>query len=194
MNIIDILDQLAYQQMNLIQQDWMTPLMVLTTKFFSHITLPIFALLLIGWFFYKKQTAKIALVILSLGGGFLLEVGLKTLIGRLRPPVGLMLTTDHIFPSYSFPSGHATLAVIFFALMIYCFKDKFKNSLVRWLYIIVCLCLCILIGFSRLYFDFHWCSDVIGGFIIGTAWFFLVLWLTLKYFKPKRQSKISKRK
>ena len=165
--------------------------MLWITDFLNPITLPIFVLALIGWFFYKKQTTKITLVIFSLGGGFLLEVGLKALIGRLRPPVGLLLTTDHIFPSYGFPSGHATLAAIFFALMIYCFKDKFKNSTIRWLYIIVCICLCALIGFSRLYFDFHWCSDVIGGFVIGTAWFFLVLWLLRKTIKISSLTKTS---
>lgn len=177
MNFLDAFDQLIYQQIHLIYQDWLTMLMIFITYFFSAITLTIFAVLLIAWFLHKKQLSKIALVIFGLGGGFLLEIVLKMLIGRLRPPVGPLLETSHIFPSFSFPSGHATLAAIFFALMIYCFKDNIKNQITRWLYIITNIILCALIGFSRLYFDYHWLSDVIGGFIIGTAWFFLILWL-----------------
>jgi len=166
--------------MHLIRQGWATGLMVFITIFFSPVTLPIFAALLVIWFLLKKQTKKAVLVIIGLGGGFLLEVGLKMIIARPRPPYQLAIINDYSLTSYSFPSGHAMLAIIFFAIMVYCFKDHFKNPLARRLYIIVNIFLCALVGFSRLYLGVHWFSDVIGGFIIGIIWFYLIKWLLRK--------------
>jgi len=175
MNLIFNFDQLIYHGILLVQRNWLTPLMIGITDLLSPVTLPIFAVLLIIWLIYKKQTAKAILTIVSLGGGFLLETGLKIIIARPRPPIGLVTETD-----YSFPSGHATLAIIFFALMIYCFKDYFKTKIGRWLYILINILLCLLVGFSRLYLGVHWFSDVIGGYVIGILWLAVVFLLLRK--------------
>lgn len=170
MNAIFTLDQLVYRSMLLIQRDWATPAMAFITNLLSPITLPIFALLLIVWLVYKTQAGNAMLVLLSLGGGFVLEVGLKILIARPRPPVGLIAETDP-----SFPSGHATLAIIFFALLIYLFKDYFKSILARRFFIFSNILLCVLVGFSRLYLGVHWLSDIVGGYIVGILWFMLIV-------------------
>jgi len=187
MNPLINFDQLIYQQLLLIQQDWLTPIMVFITDFLSPITLPIFALLLVAWFVYKKQTAKAVLTVLSLGGGFILEVGLKMIIARPRPPLNLVPETG-----YSFPSGHAVLSIIFFSLLIYFFKDNFKSKFTRRLYIFVNVLLCALVGFSRLYLGVHWLSDVIGGFVIGFAWFLFLVILFRKTLDNESTAKLVK--
>jgi undecaprenyl-diphosphatase len=169
MYLITNLDQMIFQQIHLIQNSWATTIMFFVTNLLSPVTLPIFALLLIGWLLYKKQISKIALIIFGLGGGFLIETILKIIVARPRPPFGLAVETD-----YSFPSGHATLAIIFFSLLIYCFKDEIKNIVLRRLFIALNIVLFLLVGFSRIYLSVHWFSDVIAGFLFGIIWLVLV--------------------
>ena len=162
-------DQLVYQQMLLIQRGWATSLMIFITNLFSPVTLPIFALLLVILLLYKKRLARIGLVVFGLVGGLLLESGLKILFARPRPSFGLVKETD-----FSFPSGHATLAIIFFIILIYCFRNNFKTRTARWFYIAINVFLCALVGFSRLYLGVHWFSDVIAGYLLGLLWFLVV--------------------
>lgn len=172
MNLLFNLDKFVYENIFLIQRDWATPVMSFITDLLSPVTLPIFALLLMVWFIYKKQIGNAVLVILSLGGGFILETVLKLLIARPRPPVGLIVETDP-----GFPSGHATLAIIFFVLLIYLFKDYFKSVLARRLFIFINLLLVVLVGFSRLYLGVHWLSDILGGYVVGILWFMFAAYL-----------------
>jgi len=173
MSTILNIDQIVYQQMFLLQHAWLTPVMIFITDIVGSVSLPIFVAVLIFYFWRQKQKAKIYLVIFGLGGGLIIEMALKMIIGRVRPPVELVTEI-----TYSFPSGHATMAAIFFAILIYCFKDKIKNLFWRRLYIFANIFLCLLIGFTRLYLGVHWLSDVVAGLAIGMIWFFIVEKLT----------------
>jgi len=164
------LDQSIFQLIQPMQAAWLTPIMTFITNVISPVTLPIFALIIIGWLIYRKRIEKAIVVIIALGGGFALETILKILVARPRPPIGLITETD-----FSFPSGHATLSIIFFSLMIYLFKDKLKNKILKWSYVSTNVILCLLVGFSRLYLGVHWFSDVIGGYVIGLLWVILIL-------------------
>lgn len=174
-NLLFNFDQIVYQQMQLFQSSWATPAMVFITNLLSPIALPIFALLLIIWFWHKNQINKIALIIFSLGGGFVLEIIIKIIIARPRPSIELIME-----PGYSFPSGHATLAAIFFLLLIYCFNKKINNAVVRRLFIVANIALFILVGFSRVYLGMHWLSDVMAGFILGIFWLALSIFIFTK--------------
>ena len=156
--------------MHILQNTRLTPGMVFITNLLSPASLPFFAAALTIWFVAKKQITKVALIFFGLAGGLLLEFALKIMVGRPRPPFGMIKETD-----YSFPSGHATLAAVFFLLLIYLFKDSFKNSVLRVLFIFVNVLFCALVGFSRLYLGVHWFSDVIAGYILGVLWFLLLV-------------------
>ncbi|UCD20750.1 MAG: phosphatase PAP2 family protein [archaeon] len=71
---------------------------------------------------------------------------LKNVVGRVRP-LGQDLK--------SFPSGHATVIFSTFPFL--------KNKIVR----IVWFTFAILLVFTRVYFQIHYPSDVMAGFIIG---------------------------
>jgi len=105
---------------------------------------------------------------------------IKLAIQRARPENALIHASG-----YSFPSGHATTAMIFFSLMIYFFKDDIKDKLLKNLFIAANALLILLIGFSRVYLGVHWFSDVIAGFSLGL---FLLLSLILlsNIYKEKR--------
>lgn len=72
--------------------------------------------------------------------------------------------------SFSFPSGHATIAVSFYGILIYYFIVYAKDLKKKVLYFIVGSLIIGLIGISRLYLGVHYFSDVIAGYLLGGIW------------------------
>jgi len=82
----------------------------------------------------------------------------------------------------------ALISMIFFSLLIYLFKDDIKNKVLQNCFIVVNVVLIILIGFSRMYLNVHWFSDVIGGFALGLGWVTLLMLLEQRIkLKPKKK-------
>ena len=93
---------------------------------------------------------------------------MKALVERARPS-GLIPT--FVEPSFSFPSGHATIAVVlygFIAFVLCELHPKMKPAIVTAAAIFI-----LAIGFSRLYLGVHFPSDVIAGYSLGGLWLLL---------------------
>lgn len=87
---------------------------------------------------------------------------LKQVIGRARPNQEEGSTSFHPFSGdQAFPSGHTTQAFAV-ASVISAHSDKVWVSICAYT-------LASLVGFSRIYHDAHWSSDVAAGAAIGTA-------------------------
>lgn len=72
----------------------------------------------------------------------------------------------------SFPSGHAAVSIFIYGFLAYYFSKNYPNKkLVKVLFSLVI----ILIGFSRLYLDVHYFSDVLGGYLIGALFLSLLI-------------------
>lgn len=127
----------------------------------------------------KKQDAILAFISLgSLGVAFLL----KNLIHRARPAGGLVNES-----SFSFPSAHAVISVVFYGFIIYLLLPKIKNKKLKALKIFAVSLLILLIGFSRIYLGVHYLSDVLTGYIIGFIWFGIGIY-GIKFFDRKKLS------
>ena len=99
--------------------------------------------------------------------------GLKTIFQRQRPLDPLL----HAVPGFSFPSGHAFMAVAFYGLLIWLSAHNVIN---KWLQRAVNSSLVLLIlgiGFSRIYLRVHYATDVIAGLAIGFVWLSFCLWV-----------------
>ena len=117
---------------------------------------------------------KRALEIAAIGiGGFVVNYLMKLSFHRLRPPNPLIDKLEN----FSFPSGHATSAFIFYGLLTYLVWKtripKFYKFIIGTMLILFSL----LIGFSRIYLRVHYLSDVLAGICIGFAWLILTVWL-----------------
>lgn len=158
----------------------LTQIMKVVTFFGSIHFLIVAYLISIIYFFYKRRKVmalNIAVISIS---NLVVTLGLKELFGRVRPESPLIAPLYN----YSFPSGHAGGSFIFFGLIIYL---TWKLNLPLFLKITTSVFLVLfslLIGFSRVYLQIHFASDVLAGFILGVVWLILSIWY-LEYQKNR---------
>ena len=137
-------------------------IMIILTNVISPEIIIAVSIPLIILFIYKKQWHKSFLLAFSIMIGLSGVELLKLLARRARPGGSLIQEAG-----YSFPSTHSAIAIIFFILMVYFFKDHFASKKSRLAFIIANILLIFLAGFARVYLNVHWYSDVIAGFIFG---------------------------
>ena len=171
-NKILFLDFLINQSVSAFHGEIITWVMIFFTNIISPFVFAFLLIVLLFVFVYMKKFYSAVLLFFSILAGFLSGLLIKFLVYRLRPANVLIE-----FSGSSFPSGHATMAVIFFSLVIYSFKYEIKNKFARYLFIVCSILLFLIIGFSRIYLNVHWFSDVIAGFFLGIFWLTLLILL-----------------
>lgn len=125
----------------------------------------------------KEPVMAIKLALISLSAVLMMYV-LKDFFGRPRPDIPLI---DHAV-GYSFPSGHSLNSVVFYGVLVYVCNYYIQNKTLKYLVSTLLIITIFLIGFSRIYINVHYLTDVIAGFSIGVIWLFLSLG-TITYFK-----------
>lgn len=101
----------------------------------------------------------------TMGGAMLFNFLSKIVFQRQRPPAAFYMES-----SFSFPSGHATIAFAFFGFFAYILFRLLRKR--RWKInaIIASVIIILFVGFSRLYLGVHYLSDVWAGYLIGAFW------------------------
>ncbi|MGQ9512571.1 phosphatase PAP2 family protein [Thermodesulfitimonas sp.] len=119
-------------------------------------------------FFYRQQRNREATVVATaVFGAFLLEELFKSILRRPRPSPQPFTGAY----GYSFPRGHATVAAAMAVVLAWSWYYRHaRNRPSRWFGPVIGLLLPLFIGVSRVYLDAHYPSDVLAGFIRGTAW------------------------
>jgi undecaprenyl-diphosphatase len=134
-------------------------------------------LTLIAYFLFIKKhrwySIKVPMVALS---SLLLMFVLKTIFHRDRPLIPLLEAAK----GYSFPSGHATMSITFYGLMIYIVWHYIERTWLKWTLTTFLVLLIAFIGISRVYLRVHYSSDVLAGFCVGLMWLLLSLWILKK--------------
>lgn len=119
--------------------------------------------LFISFYLLSKQKIYEAIFLnVSLFAAWWIMGFLKNVFERSRP-AGEALT---IASGFSLPSGHAMVSMAFYGFLAGLLLRQKNSSRARWgaalLFIWV-----LLIGFSRIYLNVHYLSDVLAGFIFG---------------------------
>ena len=127
-------------------------------------------------FYFKGHKKYIIPLFISVGGSFLTGVLAKYIWQRPRP----LEAAVYMEKSWSFPSGHAILAVALYGFLVYFFWKEFKKSKIQASAFCLGAPVILLIGFSRLYLGVHYLSDVLAGYLVGFAWLFLSVKITNK--------------
>lgn len=147
----------------------------------KQVLLPVIVILF-AWFIFKKRI-RTGLHLLAMG---FLAAGsvyvFKHLIASPRP-VGIFLSPE----TYSMPSGHATLATVFWIGCVFFLTQQMQQRLRALLYATSIL-LVLLIGISRLYLGAHWFTDVLAGWLLGAT----VLMVIIISYQRKEEQPINR--
>jgi len=97
---------------------------------------------------------------------------MKWLFGRPRPETAFLEQGGN-----SFPSGHAMIGGAFWGLITYLVWTNVRQKWLRWLLCGLLGVFILLIGFSRVYLNVHFASDVLAGWGAGFFWLTVALFL-----------------
>lgn len=140
------------------------------------------AVIIGGLLWWKHFRTEAVVYVLSICGNGALNTAIKIIAQRARPP---HLHGFAIETGYSFPSGHSSGAMATYAMLAFILCQITAK---RWhvLWVLLASALIISIGFSRVYLQVHFMSDVIAGFTSGSIW---VLLCVAIYQQQKRLGK-----
>jgi undecaprenyl-diphosphatase len=151
--------------MESIHSHQLTVVMVLVTDLGTWGT-ALVSLIAAAVFAVKKNLRLSALWIGAWIGAIALDQVLKLLIARPRPPLPHLV---HVM-NFSFPSGHALISMVVYGLGAYSLSVWSYTRAYKPFFIVLWIILFTSIGFSRMYLEVHYFSDVIAGYAIGAAW------------------------
>jgi len=115
--------------------------------------------------FLLKMKERALLLLGAMAGCAAILRALKTLIYSPRPPNGLMPEAGN-----SFPSGHVTSSVVLFGLLVFFAWQTWKSARIKVVSGSLVAVLVSFVGFTRVYLNVHWLTDVLAGYLLGMAW------------------------
>jgi undecaprenyl-diphosphatase len=131
------------------------------TSFGGFVLLTVLTFFTAIYFFYKKDITDALIYAVGMSSGLALVGIIKQITSVDRP--GYIYAVEQTF---SFPSGHTALSVIFLLVTGYLYTIG-KTNTHKKLVLALALILSILIAASRLALGEHWIIDIIGGYLLG---------------------------
>jgi membrane-associated phospholipid phosphatase len=162
--------------------DWMvghrTPALDAAVTFFTDIgstkILPILTtLVVVGLAWWWRSWTPIALMAVAAAGSVAMTEAGKDLAGRARPPQDLAVPPYETTPS--FPSGHTLNSTVIAIILAYLVLLHVTSRVGRTVTVALLALYAVAMGMSRVFLGHHWFTDVVAGFIAGTAWALVVI-------------------
>jgi undecaprenyl-diphosphatase len=156
------------------------PMLFVTALGYYWVVLPLLAVAVNVFYRQRRQIAATLLIVATVGS-VVLSTTLKDVLQRTRPE---LFNSGYTASGYSFPSGHATIAVGFYGTLTLLIAWRLRGFW-RWTTAAAGAILVLLIGFSRLYLGVHYPTDVLAGFLAALLWVSFVglcysLWRTFR--------------
>lgn len=113
----------------------------------------------------RQRRLALFLAVVGAGGGLISTI-VKVAVGRPRPELDEPFTTAF---GNSFPSGHSMGSLVCFGALLVVFLPVVPPA---WRHATgaATATLVLAIGLSRMVLGVHFLSDVLGGYVLGTAW------------------------
>jgi undecaprenyl-diphosphatase len=126
---------------------------------------------------YLLAAGRFRLLALLLGSAVaatLFSTLVKFSIARVRPQ-----SVEHLVAtaSASFPSGHALLSAAIILTMGGLVAFQARKPAERRVIVAAAFMMTFCVGLSRIWLGVHWPMDVLAGWMFGTAWAAMTLWL-----------------
>lgn len=167
------------------RQFWLTKIMVLVTTLGNQAIIFGSVIILIFLTKRKHRRESFSFSILLLMGLVTTSL-LKILLKVPRPQISALVIEN----SYSYPSGHALNALLFYGTISFFIYHFTKNKKISLIVSILATLLIFLIGLSRVYLGVHHPSDVLAGYIAGFWLFTTTIFVdkTIIFFRMIRES------
>ncbi len=136
---------------------------------FGSLGLALLFLVFKKWRFYSLKIIAISATTT------LFNQSMKIFFDRPRPSSALFHVSGN-----SFPSGHAMIGGAFWGLLVYLVWTNVRQVWLKWVLSILLSIWILLIGFSRVYFNVHYASDVLAGWAAGIFWLIIAIFLLNK--------------
>jgi membrane-associated phospholipid phosphatase len=149
------------------RRDWLAaPFRVVTTLGGTEIALGVAVVIAAVLWLRCRAFAVVYPVTLLVGA--LLNIGLKALVGRPRPPA-----PDTGVSLASFPSGHTLQATLLFGLLPLAVWLLTQRAGAHRVAVLVSASAVVAVGVSRVLLGAHWPTDVVGGVLVGLGLIFV---------------------
>jgi len=161
--------------------EWLDePMLFITALGYFWVVLPLLAGAVLVFYLKSWRLSAVLLIVSTAGGAFLTTV-LKAVFRRARPE---LFDSGYTASFFSFPSGHATVAVGFYGALTLILAYRLRGP-ARWAVVSGGVLLVLLIGFSRLYLGVHYPTDVLAGYLAAPLWVICVgcvyvVWLSIR--------------
>ncbi|WP_374405432.1 phosphatase PAP2 family protein [Pelagerythrobacter sp.] len=115
----------------------------------------------------RREAVLFAMTVIA---GWVVNSGLKLLVGRERPQI-----VPHLMEvgGQSFPSGHSFNAAVVYIAMALAFAAMSRRQAVRVTVIAAAMLISAMVAWSRVLLGVHFPTDVVAGWLGGAGWAFL---------------------
>ncbi len=172
---LSLLDRPVLDVMVANRHDWIDTIVAAFTEIGGTIGAPIVAMIVVILLSLRWRSWLPVTLMLAAGlGSVTVTVIGKNYIDRVRPPHELAIPPFESSPS--FPSGHALNAVVVGGVIAYLLwrrLDGYQKS--RIAVVVLAVVYAVAMGLSRVYLGHHWLTDVMTGWLLGSAWLALVI-------------------
>lgn len=131
---------------------------------------------LLAYLFRRNRFAVLQLALLMLFTSISMGIA-KAFVERARPDTLLWLDPVN---TYSFPSGHASLATALYGYLAVNLYRRIRSKPGRVVAVALCALVIVLVSMSRLVLNYHYLTDVLAGVLLGA------FWLSVVYMMPRR--------
>jgi len=137
---------------------------------------------------FLRLRREAVLFVATVVTGWVINSGMKALIGRPRPEIVPHLTDAG---GMSFPSGHSFNSAVVYIAMALAFASLSARHSVRYTIVGTAMVLSAMIAWSRVMLGVHFPSDVTAGWLGGAGWAFLAAALLYKPARAAADSEVA---
>jgi undecaprenyl-diphosphatase len=168
-------------------QGWETSGLTAVMKIFTWVgtgygVTPIAMLMFTFLYFGLRHRQQAWLLIGTVAGSIILNSVLKHVFKRERPEIYRIANAS----GFSFPSGHAMMALTLYGIIAFIFWHHVKRTGNRILLVLFAAFMILMIGTSRIYLGVHYPSDIVGGYAASGFWVIIAI-VIYNYFQNKRE-------
>ncbi|WP_225048166.1 phosphatase PAP2 family protein [Lacticaseibacillus kribbianus] len=157
---------------------WLTDILLTITALGEPAAVTLLGVVLAAILAYYRRRRYAVFAALSIVGMSGFNTVVKHAIRRLRPFVqDPTITPLTRIGGYSFPSGHASGSLLLWGTVILLSLTLITNAPVRRWFVGIALGMIVLTGYSRIYVQVHYPTDVLAGYGLALFGLMMVWWL-----------------